>query len=752
MSGDREAERLAELRASRILDSAASPEFEAVVAHACAIFDVPHAYIALIDESRVWMKAACGFPRAEHTREDAFCSRTIGGDDLVVVEDIATDPEFARISGRLSLDTRFYAGAPLVVRPGVAIGSLCLLDSKPRRFTPAQRTALKHLASVVTGLIRGHRLAQEAIELAQEADAQRFVLDEHRRELELRERRFRQTETMARVGGWELSLVTGGVTWSDEVYRIYDLEIGTPVDSEAFLAIYPGAERYRFEEILERSVRDGNGFDAEFEVLTAAGNRRWIRCVGDIEIHEGEAHRLFGSIQDVSERHRVEARLWQVANTDALTGLANRHRFESELADCFNGLEPTGIGLMMIDVDHLKEVNDTLGHTAGDELIRTVADRIQALVSGIGFVARLGGDEFAVIVNEPGGQEGLAALAESILAAMQPSFRCLGHTITPKVSIGGSIAQPGSTPETLRQEADLGLYHAKEIRRGIYVAFREDLRTAITRRVHTLKSVEAGLSEGRVVAWYQPVISLSTGRIVGVESLARMEMPDGSVKSAAQFASAFEDARVAAKLTTRMLQRVFDDLATFDASEIDVPHVGINVGMHDFRAGHLAERILAACDEAAVPVSRLILEVTEHVFLSRGADAVSRTVAQLRDRGMTVALDDFGTGYASLAHLGTFPVDLIKMDKSFVKRMIGDGPGAVISAALVELAHRLGIRVIAEGIETAGQLDRLCELGCEMGQGYFFARPMAVPDLLRFMETFRPRPGRAGPVLLAARA
>lgn len=739
----REAERLCELDQVRILDTAETPEFMAVVRHIQALFDVPIALVSIADRDRLWFKAQIGLSHRELPRDGTFCNRTIYGTEVVVIEDLTTDPEFANSPFVVDAGLRFYAGVPLALTAGLAIGTLCVMGYEPRPVTEAERGALTDLGIVLSGLIRGHRLAQDAVDLALQADAQRFVVEEQRRELEIRERRFRQTETMAQVGGWEAGLVNGGAVWSDEMYRIFEIPIGTPVTLDTMLECLAEDDRFRVETVIEAGLLTLDGFDEEFRIVTRAGREKWVRCIGDVEVLDGEARRFFGSLQDISAQRQAEKKLWYTANTDALTGLANRTRFETALDEAFGSGETPRSALLMLDVDHLKEVNDTLGHNAGDRLMCTVAERLSATVGDSALVARLGGDEFAVLL--PGIDEGaaMAVVAERILAAMKPSFTYAGQTITPKVSIGGAIADPATAPVNLRQAADIALYHAKEQRRGLFVAFREDLRTAITRRVHVLQTVEAALADDRITTWYQPIVDLSTGRIAGVESLARLRMPDGTVRTAGEFASAFDDPRLASQLTERALAAIAADLKIWTALGMSLPHVGINVGMHDFRAGGLSDRILAFCDRAAQPPSHFMLEVTEHVFLSRSADAVTRTVETLRDHGMTVALDDFGTGYASLAHLGTFPVDIIKMDRSFVARMMEDGPGPIISSTLVHLAHRLGIAVIAEGIETGEQVLKLGDLDCEMGQGFFFARPMPARDLLALLKANQPFPRRS---------
>ena len=726
-----ELERIRELRDARILDSGPTPEFDAIVEHVRDLFGVPISLISLMDADRQWFKAKCGLDACGTSRDIAFCNYALMSDEVFIVDDAARDPRFKGnplVTGAPHI--RFYAGAPLTLRPGIALGTLCVIGTEPRHVTAKEQQTLARLAKVATGLIRGHSLAQKAARLADDAHAKSVTVQEQARELELRERRFQQTETMARVGGWELDLATKVVTWSNETYRICDIPVDTPVNLDLATSVYPPQDRMRLQAAIERTLRDRTGFSDEFEIVTASGIRKWVRAVGDVEVQDGAPKRLFGIFQDVTDGRRAAMRLWESANRDALTGLANRNCFDRELNAAF--LAPSPPGFLMVDADHLKDINDTLGHEAGDLLIQTIARRLRDAVGGRGTVARIGGDEFAVLVQPPIDQDGMRLLANGLLSAVAPPIDFKGGSIKPQVSIGGGLGCAEAGPEALRQNADLGLYHAKEIRRGGYVAFHDGLRSAVTARISAITIVDEALSNGDVVAWYQPIVDTATGRVSGLEALARVIRGD-AIHSIGEFAHALQDRGIATRLTSCMLQRIEEDVKRWRASGIAVPRIAVNAGSADFLEGSLTSMILATCERAGIAPSGFALEVTETVFLSRDADIVAQTAAQLRDKGVLVALDDFGTGYASLAHLSTFPVDVIKMDRAFVARITDDGPGSIITSALIELAHRLDIQVVAEGVETPAQMQRLLALGCEMVQGYFISHPLPASGVGRFL-------------------
>jgi diguanylate cyclase (GGDEF)-like protein len=417
--------------------------------------------------------------------------------------------------------------------------------------------------------------------------------------------------------------------------------------------------------------------------------------------------------------------------TDALTGLANRAAFDLALRTRSENPSDSW-GVVLADVDNLKLVNDTFGHAAGDALIRVVAERIAA-AAGREHTYRLGGDEFAIVVAGRAGL-GLQRRADQILEVLGPPTDCAGHVIFPAVTLGGAPAAKDLDPEQVRQNADLALYHAKEHARGRFVEFHPGLGTALTRRFRAVRDVSLALLEDRIDAHYQPIVRLDTRDTVGLEALCRMKTPSGEVIAAAHFQEATKDAHVAARLTERMLTKVAKDMRVWLDEELPLQHVGVNLSAADFRKGGLRDMICQIFGKANVPLKHLILEVTESVYLGQRDRVVANEIRSLRSEGLKVALDDFGTGYASLTHLLTVPVDIIKIDKSFIDRTRLDEAGMVIVEGLISMASKLGIRVVAEGIEDEEQARRLEEFGCRLGQGYLFARAMDALSACQFLR------------------
>jgi len=419
------------------------------------------------------------------------------------------------------------------------------------------------------------------------------------------------------------------------------------------------------------------------------------------------------------DRHRRVVERERRALTDELTSLPNRAAFNAALGelDCD---APGTWAICLLDLDNLKVVNDTFGHQAGDDLLVHVAQRL-ARVARPERVYRVGGDEFAIVVHRPEALADLEKLAETYLAALGGVADCAGNVVAPRATIGMAVVAVGDrVAERVRQNADFALYHAKETGRGGFVRYWPGIGTRMTRRLTAIREVDAALREGRIIAHYQPVIRLETGGIVGVEALCRMRLGNKLI-SAAAFHEATTDAHIASALTEQMLTHVAADLRTWLDMGIPFQHVGVNVSSADFHRGGIMPILARTFEAQGVPLQHIVLEVTESVYMGDDAGVVQRAVAELRERGVRVALDDFGTGYASLTHLMSVPVDYIKIDKSFVDRIDVHGPSQAIVEGVVGIAAKLGMGIVAEGIETEAQSRLLRDLGCELGQGHLYS-------------------------------
>ncbi|MBB4009898.1 bifunctional diguanylate cyclase/phosphodiesterase [Allorhizobium taibaishanense] len=417
---------------------------------------------------------------------------------------------------------------------------------------------------------------------------------------------------------------------------------------------------------------------------------------------------------------RLEERR-RLAFTDVLTGLPNRTGFNETVIN--EDVTRNPWGLLLIDLDNLKQVNDTFGHQAGDDLIRTVGKRLQRM-SGSDTAFRLGGDEFAVIVRGTDCVD-LGYHAAYVLAALKEPCLCAGQTVYPAGTIGGAIARKDQTVDEVRQNADFALYEAKERCRGQFIEYTAGSGSKIAKRFRSFQQVSEALRERRIKTHYQPVVDLATGTPIGFEALSRLATRNGDIVSASHFHEATTDVHLACALTACVLDNIARDARDWLDRGLEFGKIGLNVSAGDFLDGNLAQRIVGAMEGAGISPDRIVVELTESIYLGNRERMVIDQIKQIREAGMLVALDDFGTGFASMTHLLTVPLDIIKIDRSFIARLLVEQPALVIVEGLLAMSKSLNIRVIAEGIETEEQRNLLMGMGCSQGQGYLFSKALS---------------------------
>ncbi len=409
--------------------------------------------------------------------------------------------------------------------------------------------------------------------------------------------------------------------------------------------------------------------------------------------------------------------LLRVAHTDSLTGLSNRAAFQTWLARL---PQVPAADLVIVDLDRLKETNDLAGHDAGDALIVEAGRRLAAAAGSDALVARIGGDEFVAIVEGPS-RTRLPAILEAIEASGRQSIEHNGRRIEVSMTAGHAGWNPDvDTAERLYKMADLALYRAKSQARGSWCSYSEAMQDEVEADHRTIVEARDGLARNEFTLHYQPIVSLRSGQVVNHEALLRWRHPLRGLLRPADFAAALVDTRTAALIQAQVLRMALDFAAAKGGT------VGVNFLGNQLQAAAGAAAILDAIAERGLPAGALVVEVTEMVMLGQHDAPIIDCLQRLRAAGVGVALDDFGTGYASLVHLRDFPADTLKIDRSFVAGLPADKGSQKIVRAIVALAHGLGKRVVAEGIETEAQRRFLAGLGCDQGQGYLLGRPVAI--------------------------
>ncbi|MGZ4799785.1 MAG: putative bifunctional diguanylate cyclase/phosphodiesterase, partial [Acidimicrobiia bacterium] len=454
--------------------------------------------------------------------------------------------------------------------------------------------------------------------------------------------------------------------------------------------------------------------------------------------------------RDITERVGLEEELTHRAFHDELTGLANRALFRDRLDHALTrsarSCDP--IVVLLIDLDWFKQVNDSLGHDAGDHLLQELARRFDRTMRPSDTVARLGGDEFAILLEGTSEQEATEVAARQLDRLRSEPVDLEGHELVIGASIG-MVVHPGGpgTSEELMRRADVAMYAAKDGGRGRCEVFRADMMRDAQELLGLEHDLRQGLKHGEVTVHYQPSYEIDTQQIVGVEALVRWRSPTRGVVPPDRFVPVAESAGLIHELGEFVLREAAGQTARWARDGLLTPGfvTWVNLSAVQLSDRRVADTVRRTLESVGVEPQRLGLEVTETAIVVEGAPAErARVVLQeLHDQGVGIALDDFGTGFSSLEHLRRFPIDIIKIDRSFIQGIEHDPKDAAIAANLVSLAHALGLVAVAEGIETPGQLQQLRELGCDLGQGYLLGRPSPAPvvsELLLAQRTLTASP------------
>lgn len=451
-----------------------------------------------------------------------------------------------------------------------------------------------------------------------------------------------------------------------------------------------------------------------------------------IRLDGSGAKRLIVTWRDLTVQRRVEEQALWNSNHDELTRLPNRGWFQQRL-ETISASRKT-FAVLLIDVDHFKQINDSLGHLAGDALLRVVATRIRSVLRADDEVARLGGDEFGVILHRVSTVEEASSAAQKILAQIRQPWVHAGCAADCAASIGLTIAHlHGRDPSELLRNADLALFAAKSSGGHTVTVYAPEARLEFEKRLTERRLAQAALDGSMLFPFYQPKIELRNGRVAGFEALLRWRSGDGAIEGPSGLAAAFDDPQLAAQMTDRMLTRVVDDMSSWIRDGVEFGHIAFNATALDL-SDHFAAKLFARLDSAAIPRDRFQVEVTETVFLGRSAEYVRSTLLALCEGGIRIALDDFGTGFSSLSHLRHLPIDIIKIDRSFLSGLEPGNENAAIVNAVIGLGRNLRLDVVAEGVETSIQEKYLVSKGCRYGQGFLYSEAvpaMRVPSLIR---------------------
>ncbi|HYH05500.1 MAG TPA: EAL domain-containing protein [Thermoanaerobaculia bacterium] len=524
---------------------------------------------------------------------------------------------------------------------------------------------------------------------------------------------------------------------------------GLIVDCNATFAAMLGARR---TDLIGRSMADLYANASEADELTTL--LKSVGTLNSVEIELRRADRravwvlenlvlvgdetngvVHATVVDISDRKRAEEQIEFHAYHDVLTHLPNRKLFTDRLRHSLTRAKRNNkpAAVMFIDIDHFKSINDTMGHTAGDELLLEMARRLRECVRDDDTVARLGGDEFTIILSELRQAEDAVQVAEKILAAVQEPLRISGKPITVSASIGIALYPvDGIDPESLLRNADSAMYRAKEEGRNTYQLCTDEMKQRALERLAVESRLRSAVREQQLMLAYQPQINLVTGRTIGVEALVRWNDPERGIVGPDSFIPIAEETRLILPLGEWVLRTACRQMKEWQDCGAGPIRIAVNLSARQFQQHDLVEMVRSALEESGLSPSSLELEITETTAM-QNAEATVETLHALRDLGVSISIDDFGMGYSSLNYLRRFPITGVKIDRAFVSDvMVSDGDAAIVSA-VIGMARNLRLRVIAEGVETAEQFAFLRSRDCDEAQGFYFSRPVTADDITRML-------------------
>jgi diguanylate cyclase (GGDEF)-like protein len=751
----REEERIARLLGFDILDTAKDPLLDRLTQIASQITGTPVSLLTFIDRDRQWIKAKYGTEMEQTSREDSFCSHTIlnKNDDPLVVTDAEKDPRFATnpfVKGDPHI--RFYAGIPLQAGDGLAIGSLCVIDTKPRTLTEEQIKELKSLAAIAIDYIDVHRsnrqlsnlllrekevynnLLRTSSEMAVEAptfdDALHSLIDHLDPNLGYLSCRIRNMQT----GG------TTGIIYNPMLPKDPELPmLWIQLDS---IAHSPTGEHPKTDFISTGALRP------EFSYLVVPVRIR-DRLVAVIELIYPDHRKMDPRIREVfdimasnlgivAERELVNVDLQRQASHDALTGAANRTVFISQLERSIaeaDSLNPT-TALLYIDLDGFKEVNDNFGHQTGDRLLVEVTKRLKEICRGEDLLGRLSGDEFVLLIHGISDKNSLELLLKRIQRHLAMPFMLGDLEIRTGNSIGCSLLDSNeiSTTELIRRSEE-AMYLVKTGERKDYCIADKEIIAEFKEKRSMDRMIREAVKDKRMFLALQPILDYTSGKIIAAEALLRVVDKKKQVMDAGYFMDSLDRLRILPEVdewvfaeTLRLLKEHRNDFEKMPDFRIS-----INVSPSILMTGGYAKLCLNRLNEANIPPSMLRMEIIES-HLQTSNEWLHENLHTLREAGIKIAVDDFGTGYSNLQYLTGLPIDTIKIDKVFLKGILTkDTHQNDLLEAIIGIAKNFDYSIIAEGVEDPAQADFLNTLGCTQMQGYLYGKPMRVEDFIQHL-------------------
>ncbi|GBG15859.1 uncharacterized protein NMK_3474 [Novimethylophilus kurashikiensis] len=561
--------------------------------------------------------------------------------------------------------------------------------------------------------------------------------------LAISEERWKFALEGAGEGVWDWNLETDEVFRSGQWHTIYGYspdEVGVTA-TEGRRLMHPKDVQRAIAEMQDYLEGRSELFVSEFRLRCKNGDWKWTLSRGMVVQRDvnGKPTRMIGTHTDISERKSNEAEIFRLAHYDKVTGLPNRVLFQDRLQQDLEKANRSeqALTLMFLDLDRFKEINDTLGHDMGDLLLKQAAKRLLQCVRASDTVARLGGDEFTIILTHQSNLGSVEHVAQQVLDHLSLPFELGDELIYISASIGITVYPEDATDaEMLLKNADQAMYAAKELGRNCFHFFTSSMQQASVERMRIAADLHTAIEEDQFELFYQPIVDMASGRIHKAEGLIRWHHPTRGMVSPVEFIGIAEDKGLIVDIGDRVFIKATDQVQRWRQLLPDF-QISINkspIQLKTNRTNHVdwIDHLRAL----GLPGDAIVVEITEGVLLD-AQNRVTTRLEQLRNAGVQIAIDDFGTGYSSLAYINKFDINFVKIDQSFTRGLKPGASDLALCEAIIVMSHKLGMKVIAEGVETQLQHDLLAEAGCDYGQGYFYSKPLAVDDFDRLLEANR---------------
>jgi len=569
--------------------------------------------------------------------------------------------------------------------------------------------------------------------------------------------RLAEAQRLAKLGNWEWDLENDRMQWSDEVYRIYGVHPGAnDLSHETLLLRIPTAERAVVEKAIQIAIKKGKPFSIDHHILLPGRTQRIVHTQGSVSFGKNDRPVLLtGTVQDITTRKEAEKEIHHLAYYDSLTGLPNRESFKDRIGQALNLAKHDGrrVATMFLDLDDFKRINDTLGHTMGDRLLVAVGDRLRSSVRDSdctahnnvidqkrdetyrgGNVARLGGDEFTIFLSEIHRMEDAAIVARRILKALSQPVVLSDQEIFITPSIGIAVfPDDGEEVDSLLMNADTAMYHAKKAGKNTYRFYTQSMNTHALERLGLEGKLRKALSNDEFSLHYQPQVDARSGELVAMEALLRWHNPEIGDVSPADFIPLAEDTGTIVEIGEWVLNSACSQNKAWQLAGLKPLRVGVNLSAVQFRQQDLVAILRRTLVETGLAPEYLDLELTESIIMHNVEETIT-ALNRLQSMGLQLSVDDFGTGYSSLSYLKRFPLNALKIDRSFIQDVPDDPDDTAITKAIIAMAHGLNLRVIAEGVETERQLAYLRKQGCDEIQGFLFGKPLPAENFTRLLE------------------